>query len=262
MITIETLMGKYVVTPTIFPDGTSQVWKLPNEVTSLFTMNITWNFESEREIIDLFSLRVLTGKAKWHLHIPYLPYARQDKEGDNDSTFNLTVFAHLINELKCTSVYAVDVHNHSAASDLIHNFHNIDVTDLQNRAIGNFEADVIAFPDSGAFTRYGNKLNMKTLIFEKKRNQATGAIEGHKLTSFPTIDPYAKVLIVDDLCDGGATFISVAKALHEVSPDIEVGLYVTHGVFSRGREHLLNNGITRLYFTNSLPKNFNDGYEV
>jgi ribose-phosphate pyrophosphokinase len=70
-----------------------------------------------------------------------------------------------------------------------------------------------------------------------------------------------KVLIVDDICDGGATFIRAARALRAIEPDVEVGLCVTHGIFSKGRQHLLDNGIDKIYTTNSLLKN--DGnYEV
>ncbi|CCJ77069.1 Ribose-phosphate pyrophosphokinase [Cronobacter muytjensii 530] len=59
------------------------------------------------------------------------------------------------------------------------------------------------------------------------------------------------VLIVDDLCDAGGTFIGSAQVLRDAGAR-SVSLYVTHGVFSKGVENLLNNGIDQLYTTTSF----------
>lgn len=45
--------------------------------------------------------------------------------------------------------------------------------------------------------------------------------------------------IVDDLCDGGATFIAEAKYLKERFPDIKLKLFVYHGLFTKGLDVLL-----------------------
>ena len=55
-----------------------------------------------------------------------------------------------------------------------------------------------------------------------------------------------KVLIVDDLTDAGGTFILTAKEL--LSNGVkEIGLYTTHGIYSKGTEILFNSGITRVF---------------
>src|SRR5271165_6478993 len=102
MIKIRTLDKieniEYIVIPTIFPDNTSQCWKLPNEFLNSLSVKVTWNFENERELIDLLSLKKLLYRAKnTHLHIPYLPFARQDKNISNETTFNLHILAELLN---------------------------------------------------------------------------------------------------------------------------------------------------------------------
>jgi ribose-phosphate pyrophosphokinase len=40
-------------------------------------------------------------------------------------------------------------------------------------------------------------------------------------------------LIVDDICDGGRTFIELAKVLRPLTNG-SIFLYVTHGIFSQG----------------------------
>ena len=48
-----------------------------------------------------------------------------------------------------------------------------------------------------------------------------------------------------------APFIGSAQVLREAGAR-SVSLYVTHGIFSKGVEHLLNNGIDAVYATTSL----------
>ena len=58
------------------------------------------------------------------------------------------------------------------------------------------------------------------------------------------------VLIADDLCDAGGTFIGSAAALREAGAR-SVSLYVTHDLFSKGVEYLLSQGIERIWTTSS-----------
>lgn len=57
-------------------------------------------------------------------------------------------------------------------------------------------------------------------------------------------------LIVDDLCDGGATFLALATKLREYGAE-KVYLYVTHGIFSKKYEEL-KKVIDHIYCTNSV----------
>ena len=135
MIKIKTDNAEYVVTPTIFPDGTSQVWKLPEDVFRSSHMLVTWNFESEREVIDLLSLRKLLPNPAYtlSLHVPYLPYGRQDKAVSNWATFNIRVLADLINSMDFYRVTSVDVHNPEETAVFINRFKNIKVTEAEER---------------------------------------------------------------------------------------------------------------------------------
>lgn len=266
MIVISTSTVKFPLTPTVFPDGTSQVWKLPREVFQSSHIDIVWNFEDEREILDLLSLRKLLPNPAYtfNLHIPYLPYGRQDKEVSNSSTFNLRVFADLINSLSCYKVTTIDAHNPVETRVLIRNFQNIEPAEFYKDAVNASKPEYIVYPDAGARLRYGKSFSdFSVITCDKVRDQLTGNITGHKVSDDTWAPHYkaSRFLIVDDLCDGGATFISVAKLLRDIFPAAKIDLCVTHGIFSRGRQHLYNNGISNIFTTNSLTKN-EDGYEV
>jgi ribose-phosphate pyrophosphokinase len=267
MITVIVGNHNFILQPTIFPDGTSQVWKLPQDILQCSSVSIDWRFESEREIIDLLSLRKLIKHQNVSLHVPYLPYARQDKDVTNESTFNLVVFADLINSMNFTTVSSVDAHNAKRTAKLIKRFINIPASDFHSDVIESSEPDFIVFPDKGAADRYHDSgtAHIPKVVCDKTRNQLTGAITGHEIVEgnpFNRTDLFnTKFLIIDDLCDGGATFVSVAKLLKSANTPVYVDLCVTHGLFSKGRDHLLANGIDKLYTTNSLTKN-EDGYKV
>ena len=57
------------------------------------------------------------------------------------------------------------------------------------------------------------------------------------------------ILVVDDLCDGGGTFISVAKELRELNPP-KLSLFVTHAIQLAGIEKV-SKVYDEVYITNS-----------
>lgn len=237
------------VKPSIFPDGTSQMWHLPETLIKSKTCIVEWYFEAEREIIDLLSLRMLLSDQKWSLHIPYLPYGRQDKTCNNESTFNLQVLENILEHLDCTIVSSVDIHGFSEG------FFNVEVADFHQWVINKFQPNYLVFPDRGAKNRYPYLDSHKCIVFEfeKARNQSTGQLMSHQLTRDVFL-PQGKYLMVDDLCDGGATFISIAQQIKDKVPDAQIGLAVTHGLFTKGKEILTEAGI-QLFYTDTLLRN-------
>jgi ribose-phosphate pyrophosphokinase len=229
-----TANGKPIVS-TIFPDGTSQVWKLPESVLNAWEVSVRWQFEDEREIIDLLSLRTLLFANPMTLYMPYMPYARQDKGVSNGKTFNLEMFADLLNSMRLCGVTALDVHNPARTKRLIKRFTNILPMVFHDQVINKVKPDFIVYPDEGAFKRYAHWFpSMSSVCLHKRRDQKTGQIK----FDFPQRDTPCgeRALILDDLCDGGATFILAARYLRQNDPKREIHLCVTHGIFSKGLE--------------------------
>jgi ribose-phosphate pyrophosphokinase len=63
-----------------------------------------------------------------------------------------------------------------------------------------------------------------------------------------------QIIIIDDICDGGRTFIELAKVIKEQT-DKPIYLVVTHGIFSGGFEKL-SDVLDGIFCTNSV-KNIN-----
>ncbi len=234
--------------PTIFPDKTSQVWKLPADlVERLRTASaaaVRWEFESEAELLHLAQLALLLksfGLAV-SLDLPYLPYARQDKDVGNAATFALHAFARLLNALELDSVRVLDAHSAKAVA-LIERLEDRAPRAEIEGALRATQADVLLFPDAGAKARYGAYGLGECVHADKERDQATGLIRGILIHGAVK---GKRLLIVDDICDGGMTFKLVAeRALADGAA--EVHLFVTHGIFSNGTQTLRRSGIARIF---------------
>lgn len=245
----------YTVTPTIFPDSTSQVWKLPEAwLDPTRPVSVVWDWNDandglhEGSFMHLAQLKTLLDVhgVKASLNLPYLPYARQDKDPSNNATFALHSFAALINFLSFSAVIAVDPHS-DMAEELFNNFQPVYPIARTVEAFKSSESDVACYPDAGALAKYGEIFNFPYVHGEKVRNQATGAIESLKLVGDVS---NKRVLIVDDLCDAGGTFISLAKTLYEAGAK-EVSLFVSHGLFTKGMKPLFDAGIKTIFVKES-----------
>lgn len=240
-------VSEHIITPTIFPDKTSQVWKLPEEALRFteFTQ-ITWEFENESEFIQVLQLADLLSTVSDipDLYIPYLPYSRQDKIVSNTSTFALNTFLTVLNTCGLFGrIITVDVHNAKLIEE-DGRIENIIPNEEINEIIEQENIDLICYPDKGASNR-GYDLNRNGFSLDKVRNQLTGEIEGLKLTR-PMNLKGLRILIVDDICDGGRTFIEASKLLYSLDAE-EIMLYTSHGIYSKGTQVIFDSGITKIF---------------
>lgn len=237
------LNGQKIV-PTMFPDGTSQVWKLPEELLVAKRIEIVWEFENESELFHLLQITWLLAEAStMTLHMPFMPYGRQDKEVSNKTCFAREPFLWLLRQFKFDAITTIDAHSPAIGVKSIY------PSEAIQEAIKSTNATQVCFPDVGARSRYDIKLSR--IVLYKNRDPLTGAINGIKLLEAThKSSQWERVLIVDDICDGGRTFIEAAQLLHSIAPDAVVNLYVSHGIFSKGTQVLRDAGIGRIFTKN------------
>ena len=201
--------------------------------------NITAILRSANDLIALMltvdAIRQIDPEAYISAHIPYLPYARQDRVCNEGEAFSSKVVAQLINSLNLEMVY-VDVPHSDVMVDLIKNCESypfyIDLHSVE------WPLGIsVMCADEGMFKR--NKiilpLSGELLCASKKRDTLTGEITE---TSFSADVTNRNILVIDDICDGGQTFIELAKALKEKGAN-KLYLHVAFGIFRFGEEELL-----------------------
>jgi ribose-phosphate pyrophosphokinase len=180
------------------------------------------------------SLRRTYGYIPINLVCPYVPYARQDRVCAPGESLSLKVFADLINAQKYDSVEVWDIHSEVAMA-LLDRSYNVRQESFVKGIRNLPKRTVIVSPDAGALKKINavsKVLGLDVLNADKKRDVDTGEITGTVLHINGRLSD-EPCLIVDDICDGGRTFIELAKELKRNGSG-SVSLYVTHGIFSKG----------------------------
>ena len=193
---------------------------------------------SSADVLELFMLtdaiRQLLPRAEISLDMPYVPYARQDRVCRPGESLSIRVFAQLINLQGYCVVRILDPHS-SVTPALINNVVITGAGAHVARAVASMGGDVVLVaPDMGAATRVRDiavALGLDMLQAQKTRNAQTGVVTGVEILGDIPPKP---LLVVDDICDGGRTFIELALEVKRASPQQILGLYVSHGIFSKG----------------------------
>lgn len=107
--------------------------------------------------------------------------------------------------------------------------------------------------------------------FDKTRDsqgQLTISMDSAKAASFHRdIDHFSRdlpILIFDDMCDGGMTFIKEGQWLKDKYPNKKLHLFVAHGIFSNGFDELFKY-YDKIITTNSyqdFPQNKDDPFHI
>jgi ribose-phosphate pyrophosphokinase len=186
---------------------------------------------------------------------PYFPYARQDREMEKMEPFSLRVFCNLLNSLKLSSVTIYDPHS-DVTPALIDNCKVIPQWEIVRGCMPQEWVDddnlMFVSPDAGAYKKVSKLLwNDKRITIGVKNRGPKGNIIHTDV--FSPVDLNGKdCVIVDDICDGGRTFIELAKVL-KMRGAKRLFLYVTHGIFSKGLEELFQY-FDMIYTTNSFDQ--------
>lgn len=184
------------------------------------------------------------------LVMPFVPYARQDRVAVDGDPFSIKVFANFLNSLEIDKVVIVDPHS-DVTPALINNIAVVDQHIVASKALLKLEELVkediaIVAPDIGAakkakalqnYLDRSGKGHYPIIQCYKTRCAETGKITGFNILSGDPKDLHC--LIVDDICDGGGTFLRVAEILKQKNAKGQ-SLYVTHGIFSKGTIKLLS----------------------
>lgn len=179
--------------------------------------------------------------------IPYLPGARQDR----GNPFGAKVYANLINAMAADEVVCFDPHS-PVMPALVNNLRVVGAEAVIARAVKKNlpgYAGVIC-PDEGAKARTAitaQALGLPLFHAAKHRDFATGKLSGFTCEELPS---EGRFLVVDDICDGGGTFMGLAGATG-LGPD-RLDLWVSHGVFS-GNAGQLRSAFGNIFTTDSHP---------
>jgi len=207
------------------------------------------------------------------LYVPYFIGARSDRKFvEGGVNYLKQVICPIINSLKLDSILVLDPHS-DVLEACLNNYEKVDNHLLVKHALkdidpmdGAQERICLVSPDAGAYKKIfdvAKKFGINNVVTANKvRDMKTGKILSTEIPNLPvsTTSEELKYVIIDDICDGGRTFIELAKAIKEQRTDAKIYLIVTHGIFSAGFKELTQQ-FKRIYTTNSYREVADDEYE-
>ena len=232
------------------------LWHGESEITAY--LKSPWAIMEMLLTVDAMK-RALSVDRLDRLVIPYFPYARQDRVCAPGEALSAKVMADLINGLGFHTVVIFEPH--SPVSPALLN--NCEVYTIMNvEGSDHFDSyDYLIAPDAGAEKRVAaiaQWTGKDMLVATKVRNTKTGAITRTELHSDADLTG-KRVAIIDDICDGGATFVALA-ALLKLRGAARVDLWVSHGIFSKGIG-ALRPAVDGIYYFNTLNQQPGEGWD-
>lgn len=225
----------------LFAGGEPHI-KISNNFDASLPVTITHRINSFNDLglicITVDALKRM-GVKEINLFIPYFPAARQDRVMIPGEPLSVKVYADIINAMALAGVTIFDPHSEVTPA-LLNNCVTISNHEFIKQVIAKIGADVkLISPDGGALKKIYKVSEFlggaEVVECSKSRDVKTGKLSGFKVYGDDLAG--ADCLIVDDICDGGGTFIGLAEALQAKNAG-KLYLAISHGIFSKGFDEL------------------------
>ena len=161
------------------------------------------------------------------IYIPYLMSMRCDRLFSLEQPFTLSIVANVINSFKANIVRIVEPHSYTSLRLIKRSFN-------KPACWGLTDGDIICLPDKGSVTR---SWAPGAIICSKVRDVNTGKLSGFCIENIGDYEEGNSIAVIDDLCDGGGTFIGIAGELRKLNP-VRLTLFVTHAIQKQGIERV------------------------
>ena len=274
---IEQLSSRLRYKVSQFPDGQQSIDIIVSDPTDFYdkSMNIKEGVEIRSRMNSFKDVELIVcanqalknlGVKKIELYVPYFLGARSDRKFSIGSVnYIKDVIAPIINLQGFDKVTVVDPHS-DVLEACIRNYNKNNHLDLvrlslqrywmtTGQIISDMSKVVYVSPDAGALKKVYSvdksfKSNHDVVVCSKYRD-----VDGKlSKTLVPLTDDILDkdLFIIDDICDGGGTFLNIAKSIKENENFTgRIYLVVSHGIFSRGFDDL-KNSFEHIFTTNSI----------
>ena len=254
------LKAVYIKTETkIFPDGESKVTlqKIPKKSVILVVQStyppVDTNLLQTLSIIS----QVRKISSRTFAIIPYMGYARQDKQFLSGEVITMSVVAKMLQSVGAKKVIVVDIHSNTALNHFNIPTENVSAIPELAKYFKklNLKNPLVVSPDMGGYSRskkFASLLKTDFIVLKKHRDRKTGRVS----IQTAKVDVQGKDLIlVDDIISTGGSIIKAAQFLKKQKCK-RVFVACTHGLLVEGAEKKIRKaGVSRIISTNTIPGN-------
>ena len=241
----------------IFPDGESKI-TLKGNISKRKSIVVQSIYPPvDTNLIQVFSLisKAKETSSEVTVVIPYMGYARQDREFLPGEIITMKVLAKLFKGAGASKLIAVDIHsliglkhftikskNVSAIPDLAAYFKKLS---LKN--------PLAVSPDQGGKERaneFAKEMGIEFIALQKKRDRKTGKVE----IKTKQADVVGRDLIlVDDMISTGGSIVNATKFLKKEKCN-RVFVACTHALLMNDAERKIKkSGVTKIVSANTIP---------
>ena len=254
------LKAPYVEAKTrVFPDGESKITfgRIPKN-------SIILVIQSTYPPVDTNLLQALSiisqarnASSKIYAIIPYMGYARQDKQFLSGEVVTMSIVAKVLQAAGAKKIIVVDIHSKTALSHFKIPKENVSAIPELAKYFKKMKLKnaLVVSPDMGGALRakrFAGLINTDFIALKKSRNRKTGKV----VIQSSKVDVRGKDLIlVDDIISTGGSIVKAAQFLKRQKCK-RVFVACTHGLFVGDAEKKIKNaGVSRIISTNTIPRN-------
>ena len=241
----------------IFPDGESKITISGKPKGKIVVVQSTYP-PVDSNLIQALSL---VSKAKKYssqviVVIPYLGYARQDKEFLPGEVITMSIVANMLKAAGASKVIVVDIHskmalNHfkiaarnvSAIPELVKYFKKLNLKD-----------PLVVSPDLGGIARardFANQFGAKFIALKKHRDRKTGMVEIRSKNQKQVKG--RDLVLVDDMISTGGSIVKAAEFLKKQKCR-NIYAACTHALLIGDAEKRIRKaGVSKIVSTNTIP---------
>lgn len=230
-----------------FPDGEVQITL--KEFTRKDTIKVMCRITNSEELFLVKQVFDILDRndVVYDVFISYLMGMRMDRVMDFNRPFTLKIVANILKSSNAREFEILEPHSGRTYREF--GTYEKSMPEVLNRLDGY----QIVVPDAGAKERYEDVFFFgypdDTIFCSKVRDIETGKILRIQVDN-PEVISDRPMMILDDLCDGGGTFLGIAEAIRTVKPDAKLNINIVHAVNGVGLQRL-SGAFDHVYITNS-----------
>ena len=253
------LKAPYIETQTkIFPDGESKITfgHIPKQSIILVVQSTYPPVDTNLlQVLSIISQARKTS-SKIYAIIPYMGYARQDRQFLSGEVVTMSVVAKMLQVTGAKKVFVVDIHSKAALNHFKIPTENVSAIQELAKYFKKLKLKnpLVVSPDAGGSLRakkFAKLLNTDFITLKKSRNRKTGKVQ---IKSSKADVEGRDLIVVDDIISTGGSIIKATQFLKKQKCK-RVFVACTHGLFVGDAESKIKKaGVTQIISTNTIPR--------
>ena len=252
------LKASYIKTEKkIFPDGESKITinQIPKKNIIIIVQSTYPPVDSN--LLELLSIisKVQKFSSKVYAVIPYMGYARQDREFLGGEIVTIGVVGKLLKAAGVKKVLTVDIHSKLALKELKISSENVSAMEVLVKHIKKIKMKdpLVVSPDLGGQERakkFASLLKTDFIVLKKHRDRKTGKVN---ILSGKVGVKNRDLILVDDMISTGGSIVKATQFLKKQKCR-RVFVACTHALLvNNATKKIKNAGVSQIISTNTIP---------